>query len=103
MFAHNCDMTRGQRFEKKFKEVTLEFIERKKLKKKVISDKAWPGDAKADNKIQRIAGTQAVTLADAFQLAEALNYDFIDWMEKVLKAFEEEERTHPLENHLNSA
>lgn len=103
MFFHNYTMTRGQRFEKKFKEITLEFIERKKLVKREISDKAWPSDAKPDNKMQRISGSQGVYLSDAFQLAEALGYDFIDWMKKVLEAFEEEEQTHPLDHHQNSA
>lgn len=96
-------MTRGQKFEETFKKVALDFIKRKNLKKKSIAEFCWPNDAKPDNKIQRIMDNQGISLADAFQLAESFNYDFIDWMKKVLEAFEKEESENPTNQHRNSA
>jgi hypothetical protein len=96
-------MTKGRKFEETFRKVMMDFIARKKLVKKHVSEKAWPDDAKADNKMQRIEDGQNITLADSFQIAEALGYDYKDWIKKVIDQFEEEEKLDPPEEFRNFA
>lgn len=83
-------MTGGEKFEAKFIEVFEDFISRKGLEKKRIAEKAWPEQAKPDNKLQRLLKGQNVTLRDAYDLAEAIGYDFPDFIEKVYKALKAE-------------
>lgn len=79
-------MSQGREFEAKFVEILEDFISRRDLEKKKLAEKVWPEQAKPDNKLQRILKGQNVTLSDAYDLAEAIGYDFPDFIEKVYKA-----------------
>lgn len=96
-------MTDAEIFEKKFVEIVLRFVNKKKWTKKHVSDLAWPEQAKPDNKYQRIEKGQKVNLADAYALSNAIGYEFEDLVLKVLREMKDEAKENPTEIHQNSA
>jgi len=84
----------SQKFEKTFVDVIEKILDESGIKANVFAQRAFPDQAKPDNKWLRMrkgfndGKPQRVTLAEAYRIAKALNHDLATLMWRVQKELE---------------